>query len=368
MRRTGTAELPLHGGRAPKWLFPRMVGLSKGIVDAIVLEQGPDEVVRRVSDPHWFQAFCCVVGFDWHSSGTTTTGTGALKEAIDPERHGLLVAGGKGRTSRKAPAELSRAGDLLGLADSKVEGLHRASRLSAKVDNSCIQDGYQLYHHAVFVSEAGNWSVVQQGMGEGLARRYHWLSQGLESFVEEPHAGIACDRPTEGTLDMTAQISAEARRVSVDLAREGPDRLRRLVGQSQSTLADFIGDPAPSVISMPRHHEVKDMDLSRQGWDAIRHAYELQVDNYEDLVSLRGMGPKSIRALALVADVVYGAPSSWKDPVKYSFAHGGKDGHPYPVDRRTYDRSIEALRDAVEAARIGQRERLGALRRLSEFL
>ncbi len=348
-----------------------MVDLSRGIVDVLVLEHGPDEVVRRVSDPYWFQAFCCVIGFDWHSSGTTTTGTGALKVAVDPQRHGLAVAGGKGRASRRTAADIAAASGTLGLPDARVDGLARASRLSAKVDNACVQDGYHLYHHAMFVSETGAWSVVQQGMGDGYARRYHWLSDGLGSFVEEPHAGIACDRATEGALDMTSRLSREARGVSLDLVNDGPDRLRGLLDKAgpQPTLDDFgPAASAPPHVSMPRRHAVLDVDISERGWEVLRTAYELQPTSYEELLSVRGMGPKKVRALALVADVIYGAPSSWKDPVKYSFAHGGKDGYPYPVDRRVYRSSIRSLREAVEAARVGEGRRLGALRRLTDLI
>jgi hypothetical protein len=312
-----------------------------------------------------------VIGFDWHSSGTTTTGTGALKVAIDPQRHGLGVAGGKGRASRRTGTDMASIYEHLPVHASALREWDRASHLSAKVDNACVQDGYTLYHHTMLVSETGAWAVVQQGMGERYARRYHWLSHGLESYVEEPHAGIACDRPTEGTLDMTAPLSREAREVSVDLVKEGPDRLRRLLSQAgfQPTLDDFGPDARPIPhLDMPSRHPVLDLDISKRGWDVLRVAHELQVDSYEDLVHIRGMGPKKVRALALVADVIYGAPVSWKDPVKYSFAHGGKDGFPYSVDDDTYQGSIRSLREAVEAAEVGDRRRLGALRRLSEFL
>jgi len=371
MRRTGSADLPLHSGHAPRWLWYQMVDLSRGIVDAIVEDRGPDEVLRRVADPFWFQAFCCVIGFDWHSSGTTTTGTGALRVAIDPQLHGLGVAGGKGRASRQTGHDLVAIHEHLPARADALRDWDRASILSAKVDNTCVQDGYQLYHHAMFVSETGHWAVVQQGMGETHARRYHWLSDGLESFVEEPHTGIACDSVSEGTLDMTARASRQARAVSLDLVRDGPDRLRRLLGEVgfQPTL-DSFGPDAPPLphIQMPHRHAVLDLDISARGWEVLKLAYELQVDSYEDLVYLRGMGPKKVRALALVADVVYGAPTSWKDPVKYSFAHGGKDGFPFPVDRDAYQSSVDALREAVESARLGDRQRVGALQRLADLV
>lgn len=361
MRQTGTANLPLHTGRAPRWLFERMVRLSGAIAEAVVLEHGTGEFLRRVSDPVWFQALSCVIGFDWHSSGTTTTTCGALKVALGKRDVGVGVAGGKGRTSRKTPGEIKHLGDDYGLP---VDELVRASRLSAKVDTGLVQDGYDLYHHCFFLSRDGGWAVVQQGLNpeNKYARRYHWLSEGVESYVEEPHRGI-CSDARGPALDMTARESGEARSVSLDLVCDGPGRLRRLV-DGQASLQDFTGP----TVSLPRRHEVLDVDIGPRSMEALRRAYEVQPESYEELVGLRGVGPETIRALSLVADLVYGASPSRLDPAAYSFAHGGKDGYPYPVDRRVYDESISVLEDALEAADVEHDERMKALRRLSELV
>ncbi|MBN2251512.1 MAG: DUF763 domain-containing protein [Candidatus Altiarchaeota archaeon] len=369
MKRTGSVDLPLHGGRAPRWLFQRMVKLSGALADVLVHEYGQKEFLKRISEPYWFQAFSCVIGFDWHSSGTTTTACGALKQAIDPETVGIYVAGGKGRASGKTPAEIGKAGELFDLSSQKVERLRYSSRLSAKVDNSCIQDGYQLYHHCFFLTEKGDWAVVQQGMSTGHARRYHWLSEGVECFVEEPHTGICCDSVADEVLDMTSKESTEARKVSLELVRDDPRHIERyLAGKNpQKSLADY-GGTGEERYSMPGHHPVLDIDIGRKGMETLRKAYELQPENYEELVSLEGMGPKKIRALALVSRLVYGAKTSWRDPAKYSFAHGGKDGYPYPVNRETYDSTIQALNDALHEAKLERKDRLYAIKRLQDYV
>ncbi|HIE31331.1 MAG TPA: DUF763 domain-containing protein [Methanosarcinales archaeon] len=372
--KTGTVNLPLHGGRAPRWLFQRMVRLSREIARIIVYEYGTDEFLHRIADPYWFQAFSCVLGFDWHSSGTTTTTCGALKVAIDPEEMGIAVAGGKGRTSRKTPDEIRAISesDAFSLSGNTVDELVYSSRMSAKVDNTCVQDGYQLYHHCFVFTKKGEWAVVQQGMNEQdrYARRYHWLSSDALRFVCEPHLGICCDRVSaEGeVLDMTAEVSEETRKTSLDLVKDDPDHLMRYFRSdaSQTTLFEF--DAPNRSFSMPHHHPVLGCDIGKQGWKVLRNAYELQPDSYEELLSLVGMGPKKIRALALVSDLIYGTEPSWQDPATYSFAHGGKDGYPYPVDRDTYDQTIEVLRDAIEGAEIGREERYRAIRRLGEFV
>jgi hypothetical protein len=345
-----------------------MVSLSDAITEAVTKEYGPQEFLRRISEPYWFQAFSCVIGFDWHSSGTTTTACGALKEALKPEVHGIYAAGGKGRASRKTLSEIEAHGSGADLTESKITQLQYASRLSAKVDNSCVQDGFQLYHHSFFFTEKGEWAVVQQGMGGDYARRYHWLSDGVESFVEEPHSGISCDLVKEDVLDMTAAESRQARKVSLDLVNDNPNHLKRYLAESpQKRLTDYSDAPLPH-LTMPSHHPVLGLDLGPKGFEVLKHAYEIQPSSYEDLVSLKGMGPKKIRALALVSELVYGAAPSWRDPVKYSFTHGGKDGFPYPVDRKTYDNSISFLKEAVEEAKLGNKEKTNALKRLNEFL
>lgn len=357
--RTGTVSLPLHSGKAPRWLFNRMVKLAGGISEALIYEYGQEELLKRISDPYWFQAFSCVLGFDWHSSGTTTTTCGALKVALSPEEHGVTVAGGKGAASRKAPGEIEKSGGSFSLSSERINKLKYSSRMAAKVDNSCIQDGYQLYHHCFFLTEKGDWAVVQQGMNNEYARRYHWLSDSVSSFIE-PH-DVCCDRKEAEVLDMTAGESEEARRISVDLVKDKPGHLRKYVSKQQ-TLLDF------ECFGLPSHHPVLDIDLSKQGMEVLKNAYELQPSNYEELVSLRGMGPKMIRALALISDLVYGSKPSWKDPVKYSFTHGGKDGFPYPVDREAYDNSIRVLEESLDSAKLDKKEKYDAIKRLGEFI
>ncbi len=360
--RTGTVCLPLHGGKAPPWLFKRMVKLAGGISEALIYEYGQEEFLRRLSDPYWFQALSCVLGFDWHSSGTTTTTCGALKMALSPEEHGIAVAGGKGVVSRKAPEEIEKSGEIFSLSSYKIEKLKYSSRMLAKVDNSCIQDGYQLYHHCFFLNEKGDWAVVQQGMGDDYARRYHWLSDSVESFIE-PH-GICCDRKEAEVLDMTADESELCRKISLDLVKDNPEHLMKYFKPSkQRALFDFeLGFGLP-----PRHH-LTDIDLGKHGMDVLKKAYELQPSNYEELVALAGMGPKKLRALALISDLVYGSAPSWRDPVKYSFTHGGKDGFPYPVDREVYDNSIRVLKESLDGARLERKEKYNAIKRLQEFI
>lgn len=374
----GVANLPLHGGHAPRWLFNRMVKLSKGILDVILYEYDSDEFLRRISDPHWFQAFSCVIGFDWHSSGTTTTTCGALKLAIDPQEHGIMIAGGKGKNSRKTPLEIEEISESFSLSTKKVDELIYSSRISAKIDNSCIQDGYNLYHHSFLFTENGNWAVVQQGLNNGNrhARRYHWLSESIDKVIEEPHNGICCDESKENTLNMTSNESIEARKTSVDLICDNPNHLKQYFrGKSQTLLSDFFDIKSGSRISknfkemrMPAHHPVLDMDMSEQEFRVLENAYELQPSNYEELISLEGIGPKKIRALALISDLVYGAEPSWRDPVKYSFTHGGKDGYPYPVDREVYDHSIYTLKEALDDAKLDKKDKYNAVKRLESFI
>ena len=323
----------------------------------MVLEHGRAEFLRRLSDPHWFQAFGCVLGFDWHSSGVTTTVCGALKEGL-AKRHneiGIFVAGGKGKTSRRTPIELIDYGERAG-----VDGARLAynSRMAAKVDSAAIQDGFGIYHHSFFVSSDGEWAVVQQGMRgtEGTARRYHWLGSHVSDFVNEPHAAIASDAHTDTVLNMVASESSAARNVSTDFARQEPRVVDREIVR---------------VISMelPKRHWVdiqEDINPAHLR-KVLLSTYEASPQNYEQLLAIPGVGPKSVRALALVSEVVYGSPASMRDPARFSFAHGGKDGHPYPVNRDVYDQSVNWLKEAVNKARIGRTERLKALKRLSEW-
>ena len=368
MKRVGVAELPLHGGKCPPWLFSQMKSLGGTISEIIVYEYGRQEFLRRLGDPFFLQALGCVLGFDFHSSGLTTTTMGALKEAIKPEELGIAVCGGKGKVSKQAQSEIQKSADIFSISSQKIEKLKYASRMAAKVDNACVQDGYQLYHHTFVLSEDGDWAVVQQGMRERTARRYHWLSEDVRSFVEEPHSGIIGDRKEEVVLDMTAHESEEARKASVDLVHDNPQRLMlNLRDAEQRSLDEYFGRrPQVLKLIMPTPHTIT--KLTKQTVAALQRAYELQPENYEELVAIRGIGPKAVRALALVSDLIYGMSPSWKDPVRFSFAHGGKDGIPYPVDRGAYQKTIEILESAIEGAKVEQKEKLNAVRRLHEFL
>ncbi|MCD6591042.1 MAG: DUF763 domain-containing protein [Candidatus Aenigmarchaeota archaeon] len=365
MRKTGNANLPLHPGHCPAWLFKRMKILGKAITEAIILEYDQDEFLKRLSNPFWFQALACVLGFDWHSSGTTTTVLGALKESINPEETGLAVTGGKGRVSRRTPHEIKTFAEVFGLPERKIEMLVYSSRMSAKIDNTLLQDGFTLYHHVFVFTEKGEWCVVQQGMNERTkyARRYHWLSKHVESFVNEPHEAICSDMKNNFVLDMTARSSEKSRQISLDLVKDNPEKIKGDIlmlsrKPSQSTLNKWFEKEKPVILTMPR----------KINWEALNRAYDIQPKNYEEFVSLPGIGPNTVRALALISDIIYGKPPSWKDPVKFNYAHGGKDGVPYPVDRHTYDKSIEILKAAIENAKLGKKEKLQAIRRLENFI
>lgn len=353
--RSGTANLPLHTGRAPAWLFSRMVRLAREITANIVQEYGSDEVLRRLADPYWFQAFGCVLGFDWHSSGVTTTVTGALKEGLRGTEHelGIYAGGGKGAVSRKTPGEITAYCERLSI-DSRP--LVYASRMSAKVDSAAVQDGYQLYHHAFFFTPSGGWCVVQQGMNDdnGMARRYHWLADRVRSYVNEPHAAI-CAVAQAPTLNLVAAESDPARVHSAALARERP----RVVLAALKELP---------VLSMPRRHAVMIADVNAQHLERILlKTYDRAPDNFESLLGMEGVGARTLRALALASEVIYGTAASTRDPARFSFAHGGKDGTPFPVDLETYDKTIEVLRAAVNKANIDRSERVKALKRLVNY-
>jgi hypothetical protein len=355
-KRTGYASLPLHGGKAPVWLFSRMVLLSREILTHIVEEYGAREVLRRLSDPFWFQAFGCVLGFDWHSSGVTTTVCGAVKESLrstGPE-WGVFAAGGKGAASRKSPMQISSACEHLGRDPATL--LH-ASRTAAKVDNAAVQDGYQLYHHAFFFTASGDWCVVQQGMNDAssTARRYHWLSERVTSFVDEPHEAICCDVKS-ATLNLVAAESSDVRRTSTELACLRPE----------ATL-DAI-EKVPDLRLPARHTLFPEIDVDTRYLSKILlKTYERAPDDFETLLGIDGVGPKTLRALALASELIYGTQASTRDPARFAFAHGGKDGIPFPVDRCTYDRTIEVLHRAVDRARLDRSEKIRALKRLAVF-
>ncbi|MDY6987572.1 MAG: DUF763 domain-containing protein [Thermodesulfobacteriota bacterium] len=353
MKRTGLADSPLHGGKAPRWLFKRMTALARQLVLVMVEEFGTGELLLRLSDPHWFQAFGSVLGFDWHSSGLTTTACGAIKEGVRglEKDLGFFVAGGKGKAALKTPESILAFGPYL---STDPESLVYASRMSAKVDNAGLQDGYSLYHHTFFFTSKGDWTVVQQGMNETnrYARRYHWLGEAVSSFTCEPHAAIWAGQLGADVLNMVAQEGEAARKASALIGQEHPETLVKELKRIQT-------------LKLPARHEILAQDLHPDRlYKIFVKTYEAQPKDFENLIGLRGVGPKGIRALALLSELIYGASVSFRDPARFSFAHGGKDGHPYPVDRRSYDRSIEILRQAVEGAKIGDRERIDAIRRL----
>jgi hypothetical protein len=353
---TGIASLPLHTGKAPPWLFSRMVLLSREIIIYMVREFGARDVLSRLSDPYWFQAFGCVLGFDWHSSGVTTTVCGAVKEGIkdiDVDL-GLFAAGGKGAASRKTPSQIVAACERIGRDPRPLE---YASRMSAKVDNTAVQDGYQLYHHAFFFTTAGEWCVVQQGMSDQtrLARRYHWLSPHVESFVDEPHEAVCCDA-RQATLNLVAHENAEVRSASAELASQPP----------KITLDALAKLPE---LKMPvRHTLFPELDVpDRHLHKILLTTYEQAPRDFEALLGIRGVGPKTVRALALASELVHGRPASLRDPARFAFAHGGKDGTPFPVDRATYDRTIEILGNALNKATVDRSEKVKAFRRLAQL-
>jgi hypothetical protein len=332
-----------------------MVRLAREITSHIVAEYGSEEVLRRLADPFWFQAFGCVLGFDWHSSGVTTTVTGALKEGIKGLEHelGILAGGGKGAASRRTPGEITAWCERLSI---DPRPLVYASRMSAKVDSAAVQDGYQLYHHAFFFTPSGAWCVVQQGMNDDnqMARRYHWLADRVRSYVHEPHAAICAEAPAV-TLNLVAEESDPIRAHSAELAREKP----------QVVLSALKGVPA---LTMPKRHAVMVADVSTQYLERILlKTYERAPENFETLLGMEGVGARTLRALALTSEIIYGTPASTRDPARFSFAHGGKDGFPYPVHTETYDKTIEVLRAAVNKANIDRSERVRALKRLVDY-
>ncbi len=341
-----------------------MVRLSTEIVKIVVKDYGHDELLNRLSNPFWFQAFSCVIGFDWHSSGVTTTTCGALKQALNNSNLGLAVTGGKGKVSKNTISEIEN--NSFNLSAKIVEKLKYSSKLSAKIDNSCVQDGYQLYHHCFIFNERGNWIVIQQGMNmkNNYARRYHWIYNKVVSFVESPHKAICCDKVENGVLNITSKENEEIRKGSLDLIKDNPIHLKKYFKSEQKMITDFTNNN----LIFPSRHNILKIDISSNGWNVLKRAYEIQPKNYEELISLNGMGPKKIRALALVSDLIYGTQINWKDPVKYSFAHGGKDRIPYPIDEETYENSILTLKESIEAAELNKKEKITALKQLSVLI
>src|SRR5215216_5630631 len=362
-RRTGSADLPLHGGRVPAWLYERMMKLGAVISQAIVEEYGRDELLRRLAHPFWFQSFGAVMGMDWHSSGITTSVIGALKRGLAPlqKELGIHVCGGRGKYSRNTPQELVAIGERVGFDGA---ALANASRLVAKVDSAAVQDGFQLYLHGFIVTDEGHWVVVQQGMNGEVrqARRYHWLSEGMQSFVDDPHAAI--DGPTQGEIvNLADRRAAASRSAQIELLSSlGPDGIARelsvleRVDQNCARPVDAAQLLLPHLV-MPAHHDVRRSDVMvRRLHGTLAAAADRGPADFPELLLTPGVGARTVRALAMVAEVVHGAPCRFSDPARFSFAHGGKDRHPFPVPLRVYDETIAVLKSAVQKARLGQQE------------
>jgi len=352
MKRSGSADLPLHYGYVPKWLAERMAKLGLAITESIITEYGKQELLRRLSDPFWFQSLGAVMGMDWHSSGITTSVMGALKRAINPHAKelGIFICGGKGKFSKEAPKELLMVAERTGLDG---QNLVRSSKLSAKVDNTAIQDGFQLYTHNFIVSDSGEWTVIQQGMrtGDKTARRYHWHSENIISFVEEPHTAI-CGVNQGEILNLTAKEASSTREGMMKITREKPELMLQEIQQ----------------LVLPSHHDIRseDVDLKRLG-TVLWLAYDNHSENFEELLLLQGLGPRTLQSLTLVSEVIHGTPSRFKDPARFAFAHGGTDGHPFPVPLKVYDETTTTLQTAVQRSKLGQTDKQEAIKALTKL-
>lgn len=352
MNRSGHADLPLHYGTVPPWLASRMAKLGRAVTEAILIEYGRETFIQRMSDPLWFQSLGAVMGMDWHSSGITTSVVGALKRAINPisKELGLYVCGGRGKHSRQTPRELMEIAMKTGLDGND---LVRSSKLSAKVDNTAVQDGFSIYLHSFFLSEDGQWAVVQQGMndGTGYARRYHWHSQSFKEFLKEPHTSVIGMNQGQ-ILNLTDATADKTKESILDLTKESPDLIKR---------------EAQRYVLMPSHHDVRaeDIDLKRLG-SILALAHNTDLSNFEELLLLQGVGPRTLQSLTLVSEVIHGTPSRFNDPARFSFAHGGKDGHPFPVPLKTYDETLSILRTGLESAKIGHSDKMKAIKSLTD--
>jgi hypothetical protein len=352
VKRSGTADLPLHGGRVPPWLAERMTRLGTAITECVIHSYSPSEFLTRISDPFWFQALGCVMGMDWHSSGITTSVLGALKRGLNPRfsELGFSICGGRGRHSRRTPEELLDFASRTGL---NGDELARTSRLTARIDNNAIADGFQLYLHSFVVHKSGQWAVVQQGMNEQnrFARRYHWHSVTVKDFVSNPHSAIVGE-PQGTILNLVDSRAGKARQALLAVAQE----------PVQSSLDEI------RKLTMPAHHDVRsaNVDLKRLG-AVLALAHEQDLRDFASFLLVEGLGPRTLQSLALIAEVVHGAPSRFDDPARFSFAHGGKDGHPFPVPLKTYDESLSVLRRALDAAKVGNSEKLEGFRRLDRL-
>lgn len=376
--RTGISNVPLHGGQCPPWLFEKMKQLGSAIIQVIVMEYGTEEVMKRLSDPFWFQTLGCVLGFDWHSSGLTTVLCGALKEGTQGSQGelGLFFTGGKGKVSRRTPIEIENTGEKFALSND-LESLKKISRMVAKVDSAAVQDGYQLYHHFFIFDKNGKWAVIQQGMNEiaRYARRYHWLSETIKSFTDEPHYGI-CGNREDNVLNLVSHENMLVRGASVELCNENPQKLTavwnrikrsckkadNLEKSIQIQLWEEDRQKECQEMFMPSYHNIPNSGYIDK---TLHKLYEISPRDYESILEEPGVGPGTLRALAMVAEVTHGVAATFKDPVRYAFAHGGKDGFPFPVQRNDYEHSIRVLKRAIEKGKLDTNDRLQALRKLA---
>jgi uncharacterized protein len=366
MKRSGVADLPLHGGRVPPWLADRMTRLGTAITEAVVHHYGRSAFLSRLSDPFWFQAFGTVMGMDWHSSGITTSVMGALKRGLSPRAGelGIFICGGRGRHSRNTPHELRTVAGRQGFDG---DALVRTSRLTARIDNNAIADGFQIYLHTFVVTSDGEWAVVQQGLNDAsaTARRYHWHSASVRDFVADPHTAIVGAH--QGTImNLVDAHASSAQHAMLTMAVEPPEKTLRDAGPILSAARQ---DPAPrGQLRMPFHHDVRreDVDLKRLG-GVLAVAHDRGLHDFAELLLLENLGPRTLQSLALVAEVVHGAPTRFSDPARFSFAHGGKDGHPFPVPLKTYDASLDFLRTSLDRAAVGDTDKLEGFRRLEQF-
>lgn len=375
----GTVNLPLHYGHAPSYLIKRMIKLSSAISTIIIEEKGSKEFFKRISDPLWFQAFGCVLGFDWHSSGLTTVVTGVLNKSINSETHGISVSGGKGINAIKPKYEIPKlAENNHTLSTNQINNLVYASKMSAKIDNAAIQDGFSLYHHVIFFDNNGNWTIIQQGLNEKskMARRYHWISDDLVDYLIEPHKGIIGNERIPLCLNMTSKNSEENRKTCVDLIKEGSKSIKSSINKINKTsslenLDKWMYEPTshPNCkIFLKDRQAIENYEMPQTlNWRTMDELYDITPTNYEDLISQKGVGPSLIRALSLISEIIYDNRASWKDPVKYNYAHVGKDGLPYPIARNTYDKSIKYLSEVISGSKIEKKERISSLKRLSTY-
>lgn len=365
IKRTGHADLPLHVGTVPKWLADRMMQMGTLIVESIIENFGKKEVLVRLSDPLWFQSLGAVMGMDWHSSGITTSVMYALKRGINSRARefGLCICGGRGKYSRKTPDELQFLADATGLDGTK---LINSSKLVAKVDSTAVQDGFQLYMHNFILSSEGDWTVVQQGMNVNTktARRYHWSSENLRSFIEEPHSGITGE--SEGLiLNLTDRHAKSTRERILSFTKENPDRMISEIKNIMKHENSIYEINRQRTITMPAHHDVKaeDVNLKRLG-AVLATAYEAEPKDFESLLLTQGLGPRTIQSLTLVSEIIYGTPSRFEDPARFSFAHGGKDGHPFPVPLKVYDESIRVLHESIARSKLVYKDKSECIKRL----